>query len=1634
MVLLSTILAATIAYPNTTAAMPPSAKLPENIKIQLDSLLKSEKLNKDLLKKDLLKQSTVSGPKAFAATEKPENFVQETDSSEPITVIVQLQKDPIKVFEAKPSLNSSFSISSYSSQLNREHLDFKSAVQSKIGAQFKREYSEVFNGYSVTLPANQVDKLLTLPEVKAVFPNAEVHALPIEDKHEFYPLMDKSAPWIGANDMWKSGYDGKGIKVGVIDTGIDYNHPSLKDAYKKGYNFVDNNDNPMETFPDPTKLPNKDGKPYETSHGTHVSGTIAGRGDPEHPEDKGWVRGVAPASDLYAYKVLGPYGGGTTENVVAGIEKAVKDGMDVINLSLGNDFNNSYSPDAIAADNAALAGVTVVLSNGNTGPGDYTVGSPATAQLAISVGASTPPIQTPVFESSVGTVYAQLAGTSSTLEKVGEDLELVDAGFGKPEDFKNDVTGKVALISRGDISFAEKSQNAKAKGAKAVIIYNNTAGQISATLNDAPGTVPTYTITQDNGKDLLKAMKDGKNHVTFNYKMEQDLLADFSSRGPALPNYTIKPDITAPGVNIKSSVPAYDGDYTNAYEVMQGTSMASPHIAGAVALLLEKTHKEGLNLQPEQIKALLTNNAVEIKDRQGKPYNVNEQGAGRVDLISSSKAQAIVKVEEDLPDQLRDSTHSTAYSGSISFGQLGAGTTTTRNLVIDNIAHVDQNYGVYVNWRSNNELTLIPNICDIKIKADQASANLSVTLTIPQGTTEGMYDGQLEFTQMKTGHKLHVPFSVYVGKKYDRDGISNVELDPVYLSTAEGGHGAKVYYAVNKKLDDYVFLVASIDDDNNLLPVGLINNKDFQDKLDPFYYSFDWNGIVDDLNDPNKHIKLSSDGLYALIPYVFEQGSSKPLLLVKDAKAFIVDNTAPKATLPEEVTVDPAEPNLGILKGKVDNDMLLEYLDDGTNLPNLIHVKAITDAIDPKSREYLGTFDKDKNFIVKFPLKKGLNNIKLFISDDAGNGSAVPAKIYEYDTEKVNVDHTTEVGLKTDLSSTTVTDPIQVSVNFNGKDEVHSVAFDVEYDAKLAADQPAVSVVEGNGVGSSDAVVSGQTGSDSNQVLHYELALKTPAAAGTLAKFTFHASETGQYTFNIKNVKLMGADNKSISVKESNGITVDVAAAQAGNGNDSQTPTQPTDPKPTPEQPPVDPVDPPANPDKDPAAPTTPETGTEPIQGPDQVSGSYHVTKAALASSNIQAAAAEVSNTPALSPCPKPNPNPDPKPNPDPDPNPNPGTNPGSGSGNASWSGGGGSSPTPSPVSQGIKVKAGVLTDKGTGDQKYAELNVDSVYITEQLNKSDTQKVTLDITDVTIDSKYPLIIKWSSSLTEQLLKAKKPLIIKGKGFEILIPADDINSFVTKDGLSITVRFGSAPTGAPQAPTGGSVNFVSNALTINEPATALVSPVTITIDLDSSKVKNRSKVGIFSQSSGGTWENVSAGSKTIGSVSFQVSKLGTFGAVEVLKTFADIANHWAKNEIEVIASHYLANGKDSADTYKPNDQVTQAEFQSLLDRLLGTGKTWSDRAAEAGSNHALNREELAILLANALGANSNATASELSFKDASSIQEAAKGAVSYAVQKGYIQGNPDHSFDPKGKLTRAQAAVILYRVLQDLQAK
>ncbi|PLR96623.1 S8 family serine peptidase [Bacillus sp. T33-2] len=445
------------------------------------------------------------------------------------------------------------------------------------------------------------------PEIKLV-PPVEIRKT---ESNENFKMIGSEAVR-GIYDKNGDRLSGKGVRIGVIDTGIDYEHPDLKRNYAGGYDVVDGDSDPMET---------KGSHGHGTLHGTHVAGIIAANGR---------MRGMAPDAQIIAYRALGPGGTGTTEQVLAAIDRAIEDRVDVLNLSLGNNVNGPDLPISLAINKAVEEGVTAVTSSGNSGPNKWTVGSPGTASKAISVGASTPPLKVPYLTvpGIIGKIRLEpLQGSHEW--KLDRGIEMIDGGIGRKKDMQN-ARNKLVLIKRGELTFTEKAKNAFQAGASGVIIFNNTAGNFFGNM-EKDVKIPVAAITKRQGEAILKHLKKGVLISRMLLIEEKDILASFSSRGPVTVSWEIKPDVVAPGVAINSTIP---GGYLS----LQGTSMAAPHVAGACALI-KQAHPEWT---PLQIKAALMNTAVPITDQMGKPYLTYEQGAGRIQADAAVKAQTLV--------------------------------------------------------------------------------------------------------------------------------------------------------------------------------------------------------------------------------------------------------------------------------------------------------------------------------------------------------------------------------------------------------------------------------------------------------------------------------------------------------------------------------------------------------------------------------------------------------------------------------------------------------------------------------------------------------------------------------------------------------------------------------------------------------------------------------------------------------------------------------------------------------------------------------------------------------------------------------------------------------------------------------
>ncbi|MGL5330941.1 MAG: S8 family serine peptidase, partial [Peptostreptococcaceae bacterium] len=667
------------------------------------------------------------------------------------------------------------------------------------------EFFTVFNGIELKLPGKDVESLLKSDEVKAVHLNEVMQLeLPQEIKDTSLapsPYMADSLEDIGVDKLHEEGITGKGIKVGVLDTGIDYNHPDLKDNYKGGWDCIDEDNDPMETTYEDWKASGKpefsaSGSSYYTSHGTHVSGTI---GATKKNDSDFAVKGVAPDADIYGYRVLGPYGSGMTADIIQAIELSVQEELDVINLSLGSKGANVNDPLSIACNNAMIAGVVTVTSNGNSGPNISTVGTPAASALAISVGASTTSITLPVFDINIDgenidglTFSRNYKNNISNID--GKSLDIVDCGLGNVADFENkDVSGKVVLIQRGGLSFNDKLINAQKAGAEFAIIYNNVDGEIPYYIGESNDFVSSLALTKLEGEQIKAKLEENKDlQISFKSagetQTQKDLLADFSSRGPVPSSVEIKPDITAPGVSIISTYPEFIGDknsettdYEGAYGRISGTSMASPHVAGIAALIVQ----ENENIDPFDVKLNIMNTADDLV----QDYGVNEVGAGRIDAYQAVKADASIRHEAITIVENSELAHNT---GSVSFGRkaLEEGTnkfeeelviknntnkTTTLDVSVEYVS-ADKSHGGKDAVKNNVKM----NTRDRVVVSRNQETKLKLALTVPQNAEAGLYQGYINLQDTRNkDNKYQIPFSIKVSKPgveyiaVDRKAISN---------------------------------------------------------------------------------------------------------------------------------------------------------------------------------------------------------------------------------------------------------------------------------------------------------------------------------------------------------------------------------------------------------------------------------------------------------------------------------------------------------------------------------------------------------------------------------------------------------------------------------------------------------------------------------------------------------------------------------------------------------------------------------------------------------------------------------------------------------------------------------------------
>ena len=820
------------------------------------------------------------------------------------------------------------------------------AADEGLGDDVGKRYDDVVNAVAMNLTGSEIAAMLASPDVASVWPNETIRVeLPtVGGETPETGLTGGGATYDEVESLHQKGITGAGVKVGILDTGIDYNHPALAAVYQGGYDAVDNDDDPMETTYEDWKASGRtekvNGSTYYTSHGTHVAGIVAGQDDFGGRS----AYGIAPEADIYAYRVLGPYGGGSTADILEGMEHALADGMDVVNMSLGGSYNDHRSVLSIAADNLTLAGVTTVIAAGNDGElGAASLGSPGTSALALTVGANDSPLTLATTTATVGAASADLRlvsqkrDASSVTDLAGKSFRLIDVGGGNAAGYAGkSPAGAIVVIERGTITFNDMAANAKNRGAAGAIVVNNRPdGPIDAFIGESDSYAVMFGTDATQGAALRAAMAAGAAEVTFGtlgeITTDADRLAGFSSRGPSNGTTDIKPEVTAPGVSVMSSVPTWDVDpkadisYAEAYGRKSGTSMATPFVAGLAALMLDAEP----DLAPADVKTRLMNTADDLADTTG----VFESGAGQVDPRQAVFGTVDAQVIDTLwmAERVGKNKRIADITGALSLGMVPTTdkTTVTKTVEITNNGSttavfalaVDTAHGAGTADLASSDVTIT---VDKSVKvAAHATKKVKVTTTIPRGTAEGTYGAFITIAAPGAEEALRLP----LGFRVDDAAISDFTMLKPVMSTGDDTFDPAVKFSAGvatptRTLD--LFLV----DKRTGKDIGYVGGMDptlMKDdrRYGPFAWYGDYLPITKDKKFPISHKTVTIEpGAYSLRLIGSDDNGSE----YSRTADFYVDNTAPTVStnlddsyVHEFAQSDPGFPlSAKVIDGEVD--------------------------------------------------------------------------------------------------------------------------------------------------------------------------------------------------------------------------------------------------------------------------------------------------------------------------------------------------------------------------------------------------------------------------------------------------------------------------------------------------------------------------------------------------------------------------------------------------------------------------------------------------------------------------------------------------------------------------------------------
>ena len=552
----------------------------------------------------------------------------------------------------------------------------------------QRQYTTLLNGFSATVTYGQYKAIRKLDCVQSAF---------ISPTFELLPDTANSNRMIGGGIYNTTGFTGEGMLVAILDTGVDMSHEIFKTAPKspsltqeKLRTLLETYDFQVESIIKGISVSNlyysakipfqfdygdkdKDGNPGEKgSHGTHVASTAAGNVGVNDA-----VMGVAPQAQIINMNVFKSTGGASYADILAALEDCILLGVDVANLSLGSDcgYIDYDSEDAFTKslldvfERTGESGVSLAVAAGNaynaaygdafggkalaSNPDYGLVSEPSTYGESLSVAAvSNGMVKGPyvtvggknlAYQDSATISEDENAKPFRSLSARGSIEYVVVPNYGAEEDYAGlDLTGKIALVQRGGgMYYEQKERNAANAGAIGMLVYNNVPGMLYMSITDWK--IPCAFISQAAGEYMKQQETKTLSVASADALVKSPTygMADFSSWG-ATPELTLKPEITAPGAGIYAAVPG-------GYESMDGTSMASPHAAGGMAIVQQALKARDNSMTGAQRKhmtdTLLMSTAHVIYDDNGVPYSPRKQGAGLMSINDAVNTRGYLSVE-----------------------------------------------------------------------------------------------------------------------------------------------------------------------------------------------------------------------------------------------------------------------------------------------------------------------------------------------------------------------------------------------------------------------------------------------------------------------------------------------------------------------------------------------------------------------------------------------------------------------------------------------------------------------------------------------------------------------------------------------------------------------------------------------------------------------------------------------------------------------------------------------------------------------------------------------------------------------------------------------------------------------------